>query len=199
MDSNTKSKNKIITPPNVLSFIRIVLVPIFLVFYFKEKYVISVVILAISALTDVIDGIIARTFNMISTFGKIIDPIADKLTQAVVVIAISIVHLEFIPIMALLVIKEFFMFLGAVYLFESGARPAEAKWWGKTSTVAIYSFMIGVIVHDVTQKIFPAYWFLWVLAVLVVICTIFSFINYAKLYLKIRRGEYDLDKEQTKE
>lgn len=199
MSSN--ENNKVFTIPNILSFFRIALVPVFLTFYFgdeKHGTEISVIILALSALTDVLDGFIARTFNMISTFGKIIDPIADKLTQGVVVIAISIRHTEFIPLMALLVLKEFLMFLGAVRLFETGTRPSEAKWWGKLGTVIIYAFLLSSLIYDIVGQAFP-YAVLVIFAVLAAICLIFSFIGYAKVYIQIKNGNYDLEKEKTKE
>ena len=197
---SSKSNNKVFTIPNILSFFRILLVPIFLIFYFCDEEhgtVISVIILALSALTDVVDGFIARTFNMISTFGKIIDPIADKLTQAVVVIAISIRHTEFIPLMALLVLKEFLMFLGAVRLFETGTRPAEAKWWGKLGTVIIYAFLLASLVHDIVGEAFP-YALLVVLASAAAICLVISFLGYAKVYRLIKSGDYDLENEKIK-
>lgn len=106
----------------------------------QNHYVYATLILIVSGLTDVTDGIIARRFHMISTFGKIIDPIADKLTQASVVIAISINHPIFIVLMVLFLVKEFMMLLGSIKLFEIGLRPSEAKWWGKLSTVVIYVF-----------------------------------------------------------
>ena len=119
----------IVTIPNLLSFFRILLVPVFLILYFwdiKNHYVYAALVLVISGLTDVTDGIIARRFHMISTFGKIIDPIADKLTQASVVIAISINHPIFIVLMVMFLIKEFMMLLGSIKLFEK-ASIAKSK------------------------------------------------------------------------
>ncbi len=198
---DNKSKDKILTIPNILSFVRIAIVPFFLIFYFsneRDSILISVCLLAFSAFTDIVDGFVARTFDMVSTFGKIIDPIADKLTQGVVVIAISIKHTEFIPLMAILVLKEFFMFLGAINLFESGTRPAEAKWWGKLGTVSIYAFFIASLTYDIVGEAFP-YMILIVLAVFAAICLIFSFINYIKLFIKIKNGKYDMENEHTKD
>lgn len=194
-----KQNEKIMTIPNILSFVRIILVPVFLVFYFKlEKQgaLIATIILALSAFTDVIDGYIARKFNMVSNFGKMLDPIADKLTQASVVIAISIKHTEFVTLMALIVFKELLMFLGSLHLVNSGLRPAEAKWFGKLGTVAIYAFMLGSLVRDITQS-FP-YPFLVTLAIIAGIFTIFSFVNYAFLFSKIKQGEYDIQTEKIK-
>ena len=194
-----KQNEKIMTIPNILSFVRIILVPIFLVSYFKfesQGALIATIILIVSAFTDVIDGFIARKFNMISNFGKMLDPIADKLTQASVVVAISIKHTEFVPLMALIVFKEFLMFLGSLNLVNSGFRPAEAKWFGKLGTVSIYAFMLGSLIRDITETF--SYQFLVILAIIAGIFTIFSFVNYAFLFSKIKQGKYDAKTEKLK-
>ena len=77
------TKKDVFTIPNILSFFRILLIPVIVVLYcVYQKYLISTLIIVISGITDVVDGKIARKFNMISDFGKFIDPVADKLTQA---------------------------------------------------------------------------------------------------------------------
>ena len=85
-----KYQKKIITIPNILSFIRLCLIPIIVwLFIGKQDYLLAGIFVLISGLTDMVDGWIARTFNMISDFGKVLDPIADKSTQAVVVLLLS--------------------------------------------------------------------------------------------------------------
>lgn len=69
------------TIPNLLSVIRIILIPVFLVLFLKGSYLAAVIVLGISGLTDLFDGKIARAFNQVSNLGKLLDPIADKLTQ----------------------------------------------------------------------------------------------------------------------
>ena len=82
-----KYKKKIITIPNILSFIRLCLIPIIVWLYIgKQDHIMAGVFVIISGITDIVDGFIARTFNMISDVGKVLDPIADKATQTVVVI-----------------------------------------------------------------------------------------------------------------
>lgn len=189
----------IVTIPNLLSFFRILLVPVFLILYFwdiKNHYVYAALVLLISGLTDVTDGIIARRFHMISTFGKIIDPIADKLTQASVVIAISINHPIFIVLMVMFLIKEFMMLLGSIKLFEIGLRPSEAKWWGKLSTVVIYIFLIMVLISDIVGSAFP-YWILYALGVLCAVCIVFSLVCYYPVFRDIKSGKYNMEKERT--
>ena len=84
--NNDKCLKKIITIPNVLSFFRILLIPFIIWFYcYKKDYTLTLVVIIVSGLTDVIDGFIARRFNMISDFGKIFDPFADKLTQITII------------------------------------------------------------------------------------------------------------------
>ena len=84
--NNDKRLKKIITIPNVLSFFRILLIPFIIWFYcYKKDYTLTLVVIIVSGLTDVIDGFIARRFNMISDFGKIFDPFADKLTQITII------------------------------------------------------------------------------------------------------------------
>ncbi len=67
--------------PNILTIIRFILIPIILNFIFQGDYISGIIIFSISGLTDVLDGFIARKFNLISNFGKLMDPLADKLTQ----------------------------------------------------------------------------------------------------------------------
>ncbi|MBQ2092705.1 MAG: CDP-alcohol phosphatidyltransferase family protein, partial [Clostridia bacterium] len=76
------------TIPNLLSLIRIILVPFFVYFFVTKRYLIAVIIILISGLSDAFDGKIARHFNQISKLGKLLDPAADKLTQ----IAITVVY-----------------------------------------------------------------------------------------------------------
>lgn len=75
-------QNKILTIPNVLSFFRLCLIPVIIWMYCsKRDYVRTAVILLLSGATDILDGFIARRFNMVSDLGKVLDPVADKLTQ----------------------------------------------------------------------------------------------------------------------
>ncbi|MBP5256377.1 MAG: CDP-alcohol phosphatidyltransferase family protein, partial [Clostridia bacterium] len=92
---------KIFTIPNLMSMFRLVLIPVILILYIKEKYVAAGVTFLISGITDVIDGWVARRFNMVSDLGKALDPAADKLTQAAALLCISFRHNEVIPLMVL--------------------------------------------------------------------------------------------------
>ena len=92
MSNNIKDKLKkedILTIPNFLSFFRILLIPVIAVLYsIYDSHIAAVVVIALSGLTDILDGKIARRFNMVSDFGKFIDPVADKLTQLAMILCL---------------------------------------------------------------------------------------------------------------
>ena len=140
----------IFTIPNVISFFRILLIPIFVVAYLSGKdnpqytqFAIGVVV--VSGISDVIDGFIARHFNMVSDVGKVLDPIADKLTQAVLLLSLAIKHLEIFPMFVVLFVKELLTLFVAAYLLTHGTKPISSKWFGKLSTAILYAVMIALI------------------------------------------------------
>ena len=189
---------KIVTIPNIISFIRILLVPVFIILYFEKSVqnnlVWATIILLISGTTDVIDGIIARKFNMISTFGKMIDPVADKLTQAAVVVCLSITHPQIIPLMVLFFSKEFTMLLGSVQLYKIGRRPSESKWWGKLATVVFYFMMLIIIITDIYWKLPEDA--ISTMVVISAISILFSLFNYYPIFKDIQTGKYDVTTEK---
>ena len=75
--------------PNILTVVRFLLIPIILYFVFTEQYIAAFLMLTVSGLTDVLDGIIARKFDCITNFGKLIDPLADKTTQVSILAALT--------------------------------------------------------------------------------------------------------------
>ena len=172
--------------PNMLSVFRIVLIPVFLTAYFMfPDYIwLSAIILLISGLTDVVDGIIARKCNMITQLGKILDPLADKLTQASVGIALCIRHPELIPFVIIFVVKERLMLVGGCVLVKSGKTIRSSKWFGKAATVVLYTIMIIII-------LFPSLpsGMLYILSGIAVGFVVFAFIMYVPEFLKIKKSE----------
>lgn len=138
-----KYKNRIITIPNILSFFRLLLIPVIIWLYIvKEDPAWTTAILALSGVTDVVDGIIARKCRMVSDFGKVLDPVADKLTQiAMLVCLVSRFQWMVLPL-SLLVVKEFTAgVLGLLVIRKTGAAYS-AAWHGKITTVLLYSMML---------------------------------------------------------
>jgi len=135
------------TIPNWLCFLRIALIPVFSVLFVKGYYIPAFIVMIVAALTDLLDGKIARKYNMVSNLGKNLDPLADKLSQMAIVI-ILIVHfwdgyLKYI--LALFIVKELIMIIAGVILLAMGMRPGAAEIWGKIATTVFYIFMITII------------------------------------------------------
>ena len=135
------------TISNWLCFIRIALIPVFTALFVKEQYIAAFITMIVAALTDVFDGKIARKFNMVSNLGKILDPIADKLSQIAIVIILLVKFWDgpLKYILFLFIFKELLMVIGAGILMAKGMRPVAAEVWGKLATVVFYTFMITII------------------------------------------------------
>lgn len=127
--------------PNILSYFRLILIPVYLVVYFMADepgdYLWAALVIAISGLTDMFDGKIARHFNMITEWGKLIDPVADKLTMASVALSLAFRFPLMRLVFALYVVKEGFMAIMGLIMLRRGFRMDGAMWYGKiTSTSA---------------------------------------------------------------
>lgn len=135
------------TIPNWLCFLRIALIPVFTVLFIKEQYIVAFVTMIVAALTDAIDGKIARKFNMVSNLGKILDPIADKLSQIAIVVILLVKFWEgpLKYVLFLFIFKEILMVIGGAILMSKGMRPVAAEIWGKVATTVFYVFMITII------------------------------------------------------
>ena len=179
---------KILTVPNILSFMRILLIPLFAYLYFTGYIVSAVMVLLFSGFTDILDGVIARRFNMVSAFGKFIDPCADKLTQGIVVVCLAIRHPIVIPLLVLFYAKELTMALGALMLYKSGKQPSGAKWWGKIATCSVYLTLFSILMSDIFNEI--PQWALITVMVITAICIMFSLFSYYPIFKDIQEGKY---------
>ena len=170
-------KTEIITIPNLLSLLRLMLIPVYVTIYRNAKlpreYLLAGTILAVSCLTDAVDGFIARKFHMVSTLGKILDPLADKLTQITLTLCLSLTYPVLIPVIVLLLIKELFQLMGAILLFRRGAPFPSAMTAGKVSTATLF-------VSCTVLMIFPNIpsFAVSIIAGLDCICLCFAFITY---------------------
>ena len=146
--------NKVITIPNILSFFRLCLIPVIVWLYcVKKEYFWTIIVYGFSSLTDIVDGIIARKFNMISTFGKVFDPVADKLTQMAIIICLAI-HFGWymlIPL-AIFVVKEVGMNIVGLVAAKKTGKIKGAMWHGKLNTVL---FFVIMVVHLLWYNIPP--------------------------------------------
>ncbi len=142
---------EIFTVPNLLSFVRLLLIPFFVVLYLKyENYIAATGVIIISALTDVVDGRIARRYNMISDFGKFLDPLADKLTQAATIICLIADYSIMWALIALFVVKEALMFTFGFLILKKSDVMSSAKWYGKLNTFVTDTVMCALFLfHNI--------------------------------------------------
>lgn len=144
-------ENKIITIPNLLSVFRILLLPVFVILYLNAgttwEFLRATIVLAVSALTDLIDGKIARKYNMISNLGKALDPIADKLTHITIAFCLCWQIPQMIYVLILLVIKELSMMFMALYgTFRKNKKIWDsAQWYGKVCTTIVFIVFIALV------------------------------------------------------
>ena len=143
MPETEKYRKKIITLPNILSFFRICLIPVIVWLYcVKKDYLMTTLVLILSAITDIADGIIARHYGMISDFGKAFDPIADKLTQFAMLLCLTFrFRLMAIPA-AVLFVKEISAGIMSLMAIHRSGEVEGADWHGKVSTALLYGTMI---------------------------------------------------------
>ena len=172
--------------PNALTVIRFLLIPIIVIACVQGQYVLAIAVLSISGLTDILDGTIARKYNYITGFGKLMDPLADKATQISLLTTLFIKGAIPIWILAVVVLKEFCMVSGASFLYGK-ELVVSSKWYGKLATVLFYVAMvislfleqIGNTTNNIIKAIGIADTVIYYLAV---ITTIASLIMYMKAF-----------------
>lgn len=183
-------KKDLLSIPNILSYIRILLIPVFAYCYLTAKtnwdYYFAAIILLLSGLTDMADGMIARKFGMITYLGKILDPVADKLTQATVAVCLAI-RVKWMPVLlCVFLIKELATAFGGIKLMHDGVRLVGAKWFGKLSTAVFYVVMILIVGLPMMGETIRT-----ILIVVAGIFLLFSFVNYIPVFFRLKRGDTD--------
>ena len=142
-------KKEIFTIPNLLSMFRLVLIPVYVYVYLKAttamEYILAGSILAASCLTDVVDGQIARHFNMVTTLGKVLDPVADKATQFTLTLCLSMKYPALLPVLILFVVKESFQLIAMIVSFCHGKVLPGALIPGKVCTVVLFISLIAMV------------------------------------------------------
>ncbi len=172
--------------PNVLCYIRFLLIPIFVMQYIRaeepKQYMQAAAIVLASGLTDFLDGFIARTFNMVTELGKLLDPLADKLTQASLIFVLIVEIKWMFLLLILFVAMQLFMFIAGLAMLKKDKRLDGSKWFGRVSTAVFYAVMLVLValpeLSEATQNI------------LMMVCGIFltmSFALYIREYIRMYR------------
>lgn len=178
--------DRILTLPNVLSFFRLMLIPLIVYLFETNEYWWAFGTLLLSGTTDVVDGWIARTFHMVSDFGKALDPIADKLTQLAVLFCLM---REYWWVLAVFVFKEVFIGVMTLMALKRTGSIYSAGWYGKLCTVVIYLSMFVLILWKPVFGAAPNPTFVLVDSLLIVAMVLLAFIKYFIYFSKILRQE----------
>lgn len=183
---------KVINIPNILSVLRVLLVPLFIYLYIKAnetgEYLRAAGILALSGITDMLDGSIARKYNMITDAGKVLDPFADKLTQGAVCICLAIKHPTLAPILIILILKEIIIFIGGVFIYKKEDFVVSPNIFGKIYTAVFFVLMTVIVAFPHTESVLR--YLLWAL----LICNIATLIKYICDFNDIRKKSRKLQK-----
>lgn len=174
-------KKDLLTIPNLLSLFRLILIPIYMVIYLNAAtpadHYIAAGILAVSCLTDAIDGKIARHFNMISTVGKILDPLADKATQFTLIVCLAVRHPVLWALICLFVVKECFQLIAGLLTLRKGKMLTGALLSGKICTTLLFiSLILLVMLPQLDEKV------IHIITAVDCIAVIIAFIGYARTY-----------------
>lgn len=187
-------KKEIYTIPNLLSLFRLVLIPVYITIYVQADQVsdffIAAMILAVSCLTDMIDGKIARRYNMITTLGKILDPLADKLTQFALILCLALKHPILWYLVCLFVIKESFQLIAGGINLKRGRMLKGALLSGKICTTILFvSLIIMVMLPGLNATTIK------IITVIDLIFMLISFSNYLFTYFKRENKFQSLDQQ----
>lgn len=185
-------KKEILTIPNLLSLFRLALLPVYVYIYLNAtetpQYIIAGSIMAVSCLTDMIDGKIARRYNMVSNLGKILDPFADKVTQFTLTLCLSVRYPVLHPVLLLFVVKEFFQAVAGLINLRKGKMLPGALMAGKVCTTVLFVSLIALVLFPQMNPVFVD-----VIAVIDGIFLLFSFISYILAYYGKNTKVQDLD------
>lgn len=174
---------EILTIPNLISFFRLLIIPVYVILYLNADstadYILSGVILAVSCITDMLDGRIARKYHMVSNIGIVLDPVADKATQGVLMICIALEYPIVWALMALFAVKELFQFCAGWLCYRKGKMMKGALFSGKICTTVLFVSLISlVLLHEkITQA------FVYVITAIDGVFMLIAFVHYLIAYI----------------
>ena len=174
-------KKEIYTIPNLLSLFRLVLIPVYVIIYLNADstadYYLAAGILAVSCLTDLIDGKVARHFNMITSLGKLLDPVADKATQFTLIMCLTLRYPVLWFLVGLFVVKESFQLIAGGIRLRKGKMLKGALISGKICTTILFiSLIVMVMLPKLDKKVVD------IIALVDGIFMIIAFADYATAY-----------------
>lgn len=163
--------------PNYLTILRLILVPIIFTLIIKELYLYAFVVFVIANATDVLDGRIARKYDLITDFGKLMDPLADKITQISTVLALIIKGIIPFWILIALSTKEIIMIIVAFTLYKNKDITVYSKWYGKAATILFFIAIVFSLLSNTFEEFTGLTIYLFYIALAM---TLFAGIMYGK-------------------
>lgn len=177
--------------PNLLTALRLLIVPFLGYFMYSEKYFHAIILFALGGFTDILDGYIARKYNFITKWGKFFDPLADKLMQITALVFLVLQHFIPIVVLVIVVLKEALMLVGGIMLYRKGKTVIGANWYGKLATVIFYFAILATIILSLERfRNNNTEIAIYISFGIAVVCTIFALIRYINIYFKFTK-EYN--------
>ena len=185
-------KKEVWTIPNILSIFRLILIPVYVSIYLHADapadYLLAAGILAVSCLTDLVDGKIARKFNQITTLGKFLDPLADKATQGAMILCLAVHHPVLWALLALFVVKEGFQLIAMLLTLRKGMALDGALMAGKISTTILFVTLIVMVLFPgmtpMTANLLTGVCF---------VALVVAFVQYIRAYYGKNKKLFDLE------
>lgn len=132
--------------PNMLTMLRMALIVVFVWLYATGYRYWAMAVFIIASLTDILDGYIARKHQLVTSFGKLMDPLADKLMVITALICLTADGLVPLWLLIVVICKELFMVLGGYFLLKHGV-VVQAQPIGKVATVVFVIAIVATLLH----------------------------------------------------
>jgi CDP-diacylglycerol--glycerol-3-phosphate 3-phosphatidyltransferase len=173
--------------PNILTIFRFFLIPFIVLFALNGNYTYSIIFFTLSGITDMLDGYIARKYELVSDFGKMMDPLADKLVQISLLSVLTFQNVVDLFVIIIVILKELILIIGAIFLYRKKDIVSKSNWYGKASTTLFY---LGIVMSMLFTQ------FDWnftipyhkIVMYTATFATIFSLVMYLINFLKIRKN-----------
>ena len=170
-----KDRKQIWSIPNLLSFFRILLIPVMVTLYVKGRTIAALVVFGVSALSDIVDGQIARRCNMVTNLGKMLDPLADKLTQGAALVCVAQRHPKLFFLLGFMAMKELVQASIGDRSMKKTGQAFSSKWFGKLCTVVTTASLMAMFIFPQLPE--------WAVNSLLILCSAMMLVSLA-LYVR---------------
>ncbi len=176
-----KNRSQIWSIPNLLSLFRILLIPFMVALYWKGRTIAALIVFGVSAASDILDGQIARRFNMVTDLGKMLDPLADKLTQGAALVCVAKYHPQMFFLLGFMAMKELVQAAVGAYAIKKTGQVFSARWFGKLCTVVTTACLMALFVFPQLPE--------WAVNGMLILCAIMMLVSlalYANYFMKAK-------------